>query len=89
VLDPSINDYDDRNSAVELQIDHNVSLNVDTVDAVILPKTFLSQREVSDIVLNDWCAEPLTYDYTRMKPVEYTSTIYNLATDYYERKGYL
>lgn len=72
-------EHDDRASAIEVQLDGAILLNDQVVDAVILPETFLKDPSVRRVVEDEWNAVALEYQYTRMKPLEYTSKLYDLA----------
>lgn len=89
ILDSSKGPSDDRSCTIELQTDHPVELTVQTVEAVVLPEQFLEDDRVREILVNEWVAEPICYDFTRMKPVEYSSVVYHLAGQYLSRKGLL
>jgi hypothetical protein len=75
------NAYDDRVSAIEIQLDKDVQLT-GTVEAVVLPGVLLDDPNVT-AKLTAWGAKPLPYEWLkRLKPTEYVSQIASIVRDY-------
>ena len=79
--------YDDRVSAIELQLNAPLSLSKAT-KAVVLPDAFAVAEVLEPLEAANVAALP--YDYVpRLRPDSYTAEIYRLVRDYYRRRGYL
>ena len=53
-------DYDDRKSAIEVQVDHSISL-AEQLLYVVLPKEFLEEPAIQNAIINVWNCDPITY----------------------------
>jgi hypothetical protein len=53
-------DYDDRRSAIEVQVDHSVSL-LEQLLFVVLPNEFLQDPPIRNAIINVWNCDPITY----------------------------
>ena len=81
------NDFDERISAIEIQLDCPLPL-AGNVEAIVMPDRFAIPEVLE--ALEAMGAVALTYDYiARLRPEAYTSNIYQLVRDYYRSKGYL
>jgi len=81
------NVFDERISAIEIQLDHPLPLG-GNVEAVVMPDRF-AIHEVLEAV-QAMGAIALPYDYiARLRPEAYTGNIYQLVRDYYRQQGYL
>lgn len=67
---------DDRKSSIEIQIDQNVTLNKDTVYAVVLPTSSLQDPDVLSAINKTWQTIPITYNtFKSTAPIEYHGVI--------------
>jgi hypothetical protein len=83
-------DCDDRCSAVEIQIAETIDIGKDVLEAVALPLCFLEDKTLAKTIVEDWEAQPLTYDADLgMRPLEYHGAIRKLIRDYYRQSGLL
>jgi hypothetical protein len=57
---PGPADYDDRKSAIEVQVNQAVPLSGQLL-FVVLPKEFLEEAPVRDAIINIWNCDPVTY----------------------------
>jgi hypothetical protein len=81
------NVFDERISAVEIQIDEPLPL-AGNVEAVVMPDRFAIPEVLAS--LDAAGAVPLLYDYVaRLRPEAFTGNIYQLVRDYYRSRGYL
>jgi hypothetical protein len=81
------NDFDERISAIEIQLDRPLPL-AGNVEAVVMPDRFAIPEVLE--ALEEMGAVALTYDYiARLRPEAYTGNIYQLVRDYYRSSGYL
>ncbi len=53
-------DYDDRKSAVEVQVNHAIALR-DQLLFVVLPNEFLEEAAIRDAIINVWNCDPVVY----------------------------
>jgi hypothetical protein len=53
-------DFDDRKSAIEVQVDHGIPL-AEQLLFVVLPKEFLEENAVRNAIINVWNCDPLAY----------------------------
>lgn len=81
-------DSDDRISAIELQLDSNVTMT-NKVAAVILPGPYLDRPGVAKQI-NGWGATAIPYDIQEtFRPLEIYGAILNRLRDFYRHKGLL
>lgn len=81
-------DSDDRISAIELQLDRNVTLP-NEVAAVILPGPYLDRPGVAEQI-EGWGAVALPYDIQEtFRPLEIYGAILNRLRDFYRDRGLL
>ena len=79
--------FDDRGYTIEVQIDENVSL-ASNIIAVILPYSALQNRTISNLIIKEWQATPLTYEtYRGIRPAEYNGIFRDLIKDFLKIKG--
>lgn len=76
--------FDDRKGCIEIQSEHSLDLNADTVLAVVLPSIFMDEESLTKIIVGEWKAEPLTYEVYHMRIQEYTANIYDLVKRFLE-----
>jgi hypothetical protein len=80
--------FDDRRSALEVQIDKSVSLTSGNLLAVILPKKALDDNRIRDTILGEWRATPITYNtYAGSSSADYYGVIREKLTDFLIRRG--
>ncbi len=60
LLRPGPLDYDDRRSAIEVQVDQAISLT-DQLLFVVLPKEFLDDAAIRHAIINIWNCDPVSY----------------------------
>jgi hypothetical protein len=53
-------DYDDRKSAIEVQVNQAITLR-DQLLFVVLPKEFLEETAIRDAIINVWNCDPVMY----------------------------
>src|SRR6267143_5092924 len=53
-------DYDDRKSAIEVQVNQTITLR-DQLLFVVLPKEFLEETAIRDAIINVWNCDPVIY----------------------------
>ena len=53
-------DYDDRKSAIEVQVNQAITLR-DQLLFVVLPKEFLEEAAIRDAIINVWNCDPVMY----------------------------
>jgi hypothetical protein len=53
-------DYDDRKSAIEVQVNQAISLR-DQLLFVVLPREFLEEAAIRDAIINVWNCDPVVY----------------------------
>ncbi len=81
-------DFDDRISAIELQLDSNITLT-NKVDAVILPGPYLDRPGVAEQI-EGWGAAAFPYDIQEtFRPLEIYGAILNRLRDFYRYRGLL
>ena len=81
------NQFDERISAIELQLDEAMPL-AGNVEAIVMPDRFAIPEVLT--TLDGIGAAAIPYEYiARLRPESYTSSIYQLVRDYYKRGGYL
>jgi hypothetical protein len=81
-------EFDDRSSAVEVQLDRDVAL-IGAVEAVVLPASLVDDPEVAAKLMT-WRADPIPYHtIARMKPSEYTGAVVGAVREFLKRSGRL
>lgn len=81
------NMFDERISAIEIQLDHPLPL-AGNVEAVVMPDRFAIPEVLQAIT--GMGAVALPYDFiARLRPEAYTGGIYQLVRGYYRQQGYL
>ena len=53
-------DYDDRKSAIEVQVNQAIALR-DQLLFVVLPREFLEEAAIRDAIINVWNCDPVVY----------------------------
>jgi hypothetical protein len=80
--------YDERISAIEIQLSYPVPLEPNTI-AVIMPSNLADQPSVVTRI-DAAGAVAIPYDYRpRLRPEQYTSELYSIVKGLYRREGYL
>ena len=81
--------YDDRRSAIELQVNKPIGLN-ESLITVILPVSYLQKPGVRKAIFSDWQIVPSHYRFENgTSPEEYTPIIRHILGDYLERGSVL
>lgn len=78
--------FDDRCSTIEMQTNSSIDFDLHPPVAVIMPSTFLNEKQVQDLFLQ-LKVVPLTYEVYRMRPLEFTSQIYDIARRFLMVRG--
>jgi len=60
LLRPGPADYDDRKSAIEVQVNQPISL-IDQLLFVVLPKEYLDNASIRHAIINVWNCDPVSY----------------------------
>ncbi len=81
--------FDDRRFSIEVQIDHSVDLTIHRPIAVVLPTVYLDNVDIREKIINEWNAEPLTYQISSLNSSAYYGQIYALVRAFYEERGFL
>jgi hypothetical protein len=77
--------YDDRKSAIEVQIRDPVSLR-DQLSFVVLPREFLDDSLIRDVILREWNCDPEPYNTIQgTSPSEYYALVRDLVANRFER----
>ena len=80
--------FDDRRSAIEVQYSDPILLR-DTLWAVVLPTTFLSDDNIHHAIVSEWGAFPITYNFVLGSlPSEYSSVIRAKYQDWLTTGGF-
>lgn len=61
LLRPGPADFDDRKSAIEVQIDKVIDLT-DQLLFVVLPNEFLEEKSIRETIIYKWRCDPISYD---------------------------
>jgi|GEM_PF-2726841 len=78
-------DYDDRKSAIEVQVNSKINLENELL-FVVLPGEFLEDKAIRDAIINKWNCDPVTYPTFRgSAPAEYYSVVRNIVTERFEK----
>jgi hypothetical protein len=68
-------DYDDRKSAIEVQVNQTITLR-DQLLFVVLPREFLEEAAIRDAIINVWNCDPVVYTTFRGDaPASYYSVV--------------
>lgn len=74
--------YDDRRSAIEISSSESVEL-MDNIMTIVLPFSMLEDRDIRQIILNEWGIRPITYSTVHgMIPGHYQPTILQKLSDF-------
>lgn len=72
---PGPADYDDRKSAIEIQVNHNISL-AEQLLFVVLPSEFFEDQDIRDAIINVWNCDPIRYPtFNGDAPANYYSVV--------------
>ncbi|MGJ8534962.1 MAG: hypothetical protein ACSHYC_22455 [Alphaproteobacteria bacterium] len=80
---------DDRRSAIEVQIKHNIVLNSENVQAIILPEQLLDDTDIVSFITDELEAEALDYICPHARPSEDARAILTEAKRFCKSRGYL
>jgi hypothetical protein len=81
---PGPADYDDRKSAIEVQVNHTISL-AEQLLFVVLPREFLEESSIRNAIINDWNCDPVTYPtFKGSAPAEYYSVVRQKVTERFQ-----
>lgn len=68
-------DFDDRKSAIEVQVNHNIAL-AEQLLFVVLPNEFFEDPDIRDAIINVWNCDPIRYPtFNGDAPANYYSVI--------------
>lgn len=73
---------DDRKASIEIQLDHEICLSKDTVQAVICPKEFERSNIFKRVVKDELNAEVITYLSYSLPSNSYHALVLNLVQEY-------
>jgi hypothetical protein len=89
LLRPGPADYDDRKSAIEVQVNHTIPLE-DQLMFVVLPREFLEERMVKETILTIWDCDAVQYPtFHGDAPTSYYSVVRNEVSRRFELGGQL
>jgi hypothetical protein len=89
LLRPGPFDYDDRKSAIEVQVAKTISLK-DQLMFVVLPREFLEDTYVKEAIYKTWNCDAIDYPtFEGDKPRSYYSVVRNEVAKRFEIKGQL
>jgi hypothetical protein len=76
--------YDDRKSAIEVQVNHAISLR-DQLLFVVLPREFLEYAAIRDAIINVWNCDPVVYaTFMGDAPASYYSVVREKVRERFE-----
>ena len=74
-------DYDDRKSAIEVQVNQAIALR-DQLLFVVLPNEFLEEAAIRDAIINVWNCDPVMYPtFKGDAPASYYSVVRQKVKD--------
>jgi hypothetical protein len=77
-------DYDDRKSAIEVQLNQAITLR-DQLLFVVLPREFLEETAIRDAIINVWNCDPVVYATFRGDaPASYYSVVREKVRERFE-----
>jgi hypothetical protein len=77
-------DYDDRKSAIEVQVNQAISLR-DQLLFVVLPREFLDDAAIRDAIINVWNCDPVVYaTFMGDAPASYNSVVREKVRERFE-----
>lgn len=83
ITSPSATPVDDRRYTAEVQIEQEIMLR-DLLLSVVLPRSFMDQEPIRNIIINDWGAIPIMYDtYAGGIPQAYYQTVKQSVLNFY------
>lgn len=78
LLRPGPVDFDDRKSAIEIQVDHIIPLLKGQLEFVVLPREFLEEPTIKEAIFNTWDCEAIEYPtFEGDAPTAYYSVVRN------------
>lgn len=81
---PGPADYDDRKSAIEVQVNHGISL-AEQLLFVVLPKEFLEEPAIRNAIINVWNCDPIAYlTFNGDAPAAYYSVVRQKVTERFQ-----
>jgi hypothetical protein len=87
--DGTPSNFDDRRFTVEVQMQGAIDFAEYPPQAVILPSIYLRDEGVRNKILDDWKAEPLTYEMYGLSQDKYDAIIYSKVEEFYRSRGYI
>lgn len=87
ISDKSATDYDDRRSAIEIQIDHKIKLNKSSVKAAIMPQDFCDEDAIRKTILKTWNASLIGYPSYHSDPKHDVGAIYEITRKFLSEDG--
>jgi hypothetical protein len=78
---------DDRRSTIEVQYNVDIDLNSNIVETIILPRVFLSDPDVLDVIQKQWNITPLVYEIFRGNPSEFQSVVFQKLHEHLKVKS--
>lgn len=79
--------FDDRRLTIEVQISGGIDLGIYPPTAVVLPSIYMRDPEIRDKIINEWKADPITYEMFSLSHDKYDGIIYAKVREFYESKG--
>jgi hypothetical protein len=77
-------DYDDRKSAIEVQVNQSITLRYQLL-FVVLPREFLEEAAIRDAIINVWNCDPVVYATFRGDaPASYYSVVREKVRERFE-----
>jgi hypothetical protein len=73
---------DDRKASIEIQLDHEIQLTQETIQAVICPSHFTNSRIFKKVVIDELNAVPITYESFGLNSNAYYSEVLKLVRNY-------
>lgn len=80
-------DFDDRRFSIEVQLSSKIDLTVNPPTAVVLPSIYLRDDEIRKRIVDEWKAEPITYEMFGLSQDKYDGIIYAKVEEYYRGRG--
>lgn len=84
LMRPGPVDYDDRKSAIEVQVNQIITLK-DQLLFVVLPNEFLEEKQIRNAIINIWNCDPVGYPTVNGDvPASYNSVVRDRVTSRFE-----
>jgi hypothetical protein len=79
--------FDDRRFTIEVQVADKIDFRTNPPAAVVLPSIYLRDEAVRAKIIDEWGAEPLTYEMYGLSQDKYDGIIYAKVEEYYRSRG--